>query len=553
MQRPFLLFCQALLAGLLVTSTTFGQPVTDSDGDVGIGTLAPDGSAVLDLDTKNRGFLMPRLATSERDQLILPATGLYIINITDTVPEYNCGTPTVPIWCRIATDSNMGDYAWRVLGNTGTNPAVNFLGTTDAQPLVVRTDNTERMRVLANGQVGIGTASPDANARLDVVGRVNSNASYDLDGDRFVWDGPTGGENTFVGRTENVTNTGEGNSFFGYHAGNNTAGGANNTFIGAGSGAANITGDSNTFVGRNAGRDNSSGLASTFVGVDAGRNNTVGVFNTFVGTRTGASNLDGFRNSFFGTDAGRANIDGAFNAFFGNNSGLSNTSGRANSFFGDGSGIFNTTGNRNTFLGQGAGVGNQTGEDNTFVGHFAGLNGSSHNFNTYLGAEAGRFGETSTNTYVGYHTGRNNVTGNANTLMGYRTAINSTGTANTFIGWQAGLANTSGNEHSSLGFSAGPSTGALTNTTAIGAYAQAAQSNSVVLGSINGVNGATADVNVGIGTTSPDSKLEVENGDVYVDNAAGLNGVILRSGTGTCYRITVADPGVLVVTAIPCP
>lgn len=34
-------------------------------------------------------------------------------------------------------------------------------------------------------------------------------------------------------------------------------------------------------------------------------------------------------------------------------------------------------------------------------------------------------------------------------------------------------------------------------------------SNSLVLGSINGVNGATADVNVGIGTTTPDRKLEV--------------------------------------------
>jgi hypothetical protein len=50
--------------------------------------------------------------------------------------------------------------AWALTGNSGTNPAVNFLGTTDAQPLVIRTNNTERMRVTASGDVGIGTTTP---------------------------------------------------------------------------------------------------------------------------------------------------------------------------------------------------------------------------------------------------------------------------------------------------------------------------------------------------------------------------------------------------------
>jgi hypothetical protein len=36
-----------------------------------------------------------------------------------------------------------------------------FLGTTNAQPLVIRTNNTERMRVTATGNVGIGTSSAD--------------------------------------------------------------------------------------------------------------------------------------------------------------------------------------------------------------------------------------------------------------------------------------------------------------------------------------------------------------------------------------------------------
>lgn len=52
-----------------------------------------------------------------------------------------------------------GDF-WSLTGNVGTNPAVNFIGASDNQPLAVRTNNVERMRVTSSGQVGIGLANP---------------------------------------------------------------------------------------------------------------------------------------------------------------------------------------------------------------------------------------------------------------------------------------------------------------------------------------------------------------------------------------------------------
>lgn len=54
--------------------------------------------------------------------------------------------------------------------------------------------------------------------------------------------------------------------------------------------------------------------------------------------------------------------------------------------------------------------------------------------------------------------------------------------------------------------------------------------------------------NVGIGVTSPASKLEVDGGDIEIDDAA--SGLILRSPNGTRYRIKVDNSGNLSATAV---
>jgi hypothetical protein len=64
----------------------------------------------------------------------------------------------------------------------------------------------------------------------------------------------------------------------------------------------------------------------------------------------------------------------------------------------------------------------------------------------------------------------------------------------------------------------------LTNATAIGAGAQVTLSNSLVLGSINGINLATASTSVGIGTTAPVFRLHVVD-----PGAAGLR---VQTNTG---------------------
>jgi len=61
----------------------------------------------------------------------------------------------------------MSTADWLVTGNDGIDPARNFLGTTDNQPLTIKTNGAERVRVDTNGNVGIGTSGPGEKLQIE--------------------------------------------------------------------------------------------------------------------------------------------------------------------------------------------------------------------------------------------------------------------------------------------------------------------------------------------------------------------------------------------------
>ncbi|MFS4471156.1 hypothetical protein [Chryseobacterium sp. T20] len=85
-------------------------------GNVGIGTNAPDSSALLDINASNKGLLLPRVSlasTTDTSTVPSPATGLMVYNNNASMsPQgtgiyYNGGTPAAPDWGKIGPVSKM--------------------------------------------------------------------------------------------------------------------------------------------------------------------------------------------------------------------------------------------------------------------------------------------------------------------------------------------------------------------------------------------------------------------------------------------------------------
>ncbi|MFM8832998.1 MAG: beta strand repeat-containing protein [Cytophagales bacterium] len=403
-----------------------------------------------------------------------------------------------------------------------------------------------------NGNTGIGrnalsaNTTGGANTAVGTRALFNNSASNNTAvGNDAMFSNTSAGDNAAFGVLSLSANTGAQNTGLGAYSLQSNTTGTNNAGLGNSVLLLNTTGSQNTAVGSLAGRTNiaananTTGSANTFIGYAAGpgtstqltnataigANASVTTSNTIqlgdaavttvnVGTGTTAKLVAGQLQITGGTlGAGRVlTSDASGNATWqpGGGSGLITSSGSNTLTAGN---SISTAGIDNAIFGNSAGAAN-TGNYNVIVGQNAALSKTGGDLNTIIGWYAGNAANTAAgNTLVGAQAGEN-TTGAVNTFIGEKAGqANTTGNQSVYIGNRAGDTNTTGDGQVVIGNNADVGSASLSNAAAIGFRAQVNQSNSLVLGSINGVNGATASTRVGIGTTSPAVTLDIQATD----------------------------------------
>ncbi|MCP4439284.1 MAG: hypothetical protein GY810_10125 [Aureispira sp.] len=117
--------------------------------NVGIGTNTPTEKLHV-----NGGVRIANLAGTNSRLVQSDATG-----VLSNVADGTAGQVLTTDGAGTISWTNSTATAWGLLGNVGTSDATNFLGTTDAQDMVFKTNNVENMRINTNGNVDIGITS----------------------------------------------------------------------------------------------------------------------------------------------------------------------------------------------------------------------------------------------------------------------------------------------------------------------------------------------------------------------------------------------------------
>lgn len=78
---------------------------------VGINTSTPNASAALDIESTNKGILIPRMTTVQKIAIATPAEGLLVYDTTLKCITQNAGTTTSPVWvCLSGKDAQNGFF-----------------------------------------------------------------------------------------------------------------------------------------------------------------------------------------------------------------------------------------------------------------------------------------------------------------------------------------------------------------------------------------------------------------------------------------------------------
>ena len=293
----------------------------------------------------------------------------------------------------------------------------------------------------------------------------------------------------------------------------------------------------NLAVGPSALFSNTTGSLNVAIGLSSLQTNTTGNSNTAIGFQSLSSNTTGTGNTAIGRQSLYANTTGSTNTAIGYFSLFTNTTGNNNTAMGIQALNSNTAGSNNTVIGYAAGLDVNTATStgaNTFIGYFTGGGIVTGVNNTILGANVTGLASTLSNNIIiadGAGNRRINVDGSGNVGIGTTTPGSLlTVAGNTSLNGEVTTTNTlSINKAASDTIQVGPSV--YLSGGSGSSYTQLQQGvDKFIIFGFNGsawtpnmaINNTTG--NVGIGTSSPQAKLDVRGSGIFA-NTDFVNGV----------------------------
>ncbi|RZJ66012.1 MAG: hypothetical protein EOO50_11410 [Flavobacterium sp.] len=363
-----------------------------ASAQVGIGTTDP--KSKLDIPATNAatpsntdGLLIPRIDAFPVSNPTVDQNGMMVFLSVDlpTKPKgfYYWDNATVS-WIGVG-----GGKGWDVVGNSGTNAAVNFIGTTDNQDVNFRRNNIGSGKISAtNTTFGNATFTGNVNAEDNIAIGVSALSGQTYNNGGTPW---SSGQIAIGNRALMTVNS----------------------------------------------EDGANGLENLALGNDALRENTIGGYNVAIGNYTLSSNIQGGGNVGIGRFSLYSNISGSENIAVGIHALQQNLTGAGNVAIGNDVSSGNTSGNWNVGIGDEALILNTTGEGNVGIGTRA-LRAATGSNNTSIGDQAGELLTSgSNNLLIGNYAQVQSPTANdqmsiANAVYG--TGMNSTATVKIGIG-----------------------------------------------------------------------------------------------------------------------